>query len=124
MVLTELGFAAEQRGDPEAAQAFHLDSLAIARELGDPRAVAVALEGLAGAQALAGYHECAARLLGTAAATRDAAHTPLPLAERGDVDRLTTAARAALGDDQFDAQHRHGAAMTPEQARAAIVPLG
>jgi predicted ATPase/DNA-binding SARP family transcriptional activator len=124
MVLTELGFAAEQRGDSEAAQAFHLDGLAIARELGDPRAVAVALEGLAGAQALAGDHECAARLLGTAAATRDAAQTPLPVAERGDVDRLTTAARAALGNDQFDAQLRHGAAMTPEQARAAIVPRG
>jgi predicted ATPase/DNA-binding SARP family transcriptional activator/Tfp pilus assembly protein PilF len=124
MVLTELGFAAEQRGDPEAAQAFHLDGLAIARELGDPRAVAVALEGLAGAQVLAGHHECAARLLGTAAATRDAAQTPLPLAERGDVDRLTTTVRAALGNDQFDAQLRNGAAMTLEEARAAIVPLG
>ena len=95
MVLTELGFAAEQRGDPEAAQAFHLDGLVIARELGDPRAVAVALEGLAGAQALAGYYECAARLLGTAAATRGAAQTPLPPAERDDVDRPATAARGA-----------------------------
>jgi tetratricopeptide (TPR) repeat protein len=119
MVLTELGFAAEQGGDSEAAQAFHLDGLDIARKLGDPRAIALALEGLAGAQALAGCHQCAAQLLGTAAATRDAAQAPQTPAERGDVDRITAAARVALGDDTFDAQLRRGAQMHPDDAAPA-----
>jgi len=116
MVLAELGFVAEQRGDPIAAQDFHLDGLAIARKLGDPRAVASALEGLAGAQALAGHHHRAAQLLGTAAATRQSAQAPLPPAERGDVDRICAAARAALGEDTFDAQLRRGTEMQPDEA--------
>ena len=49
MVLAELGFTAEQRGDPAAARRFHTEALAVARKLGDPQAVALALEGLAGA---------------------------------------------------------------------------
>jgi predicted ATPase/DNA-binding SARP family transcriptional activator len=114
MVLAELGFAAEQRGDPRAAQTFHLDALAIARKLGDPRAVALALEGLAGAQALGGHHHRAAQLLGTAAAARLSAPAPLTAAERGDVDRISAAARAALGEDTFNAELRRGAEMRPD----------
>ena len=52
--LSELGFIAEQRGDPAAARSRHLDCLAAARKLGDPQTVAQALTGLAGAHALGG----------------------------------------------------------------------
>ncbi|KIF79006.1 hypothetical protein QR77_20415, partial [Streptomyces sp. 150FB] len=53
LVLAELGFVAELRGDAPAARALHLDGLAVARAMGDPRAVALASEGLAGAESLA-----------------------------------------------------------------------
>ncbi|MFW6722472.1 AfsR/SARP family transcriptional regulator [Streptomyces sp. MAR4 CNY-716] len=92
-VLAELGFVAEQRGDGARARARHTESLALARAAADPRAVALATEGLAGAAALAGDADDAARLLTEAARIR-----PLPPAERADVDRI--AARiAAAGTD-------------------------
>jgi predicted ATPase len=116
MIKTELGFAAEQRGDHAAALGFHQDCLAVAEELGDRRAIATALEGLAGARAAGGQYHHAARLLGAAAATRAAAEVPLPPAERGDVARSTAAARAALGDEAFDAQLRRGRQLRPGEA--------
>jgi tetratricopeptide (TPR) repeat protein len=109
LILAELGFVAEQRGDAAAALAAQLDALEAAREVGDPRAVALALEGLAGARALGGAHEEAGRLLGKAAALRGSAGAPLPPAERGDVDRITAAVRAALGDAALAAALTDGA---------------
>ncbi|MFD5316825.1 BTAD domain-containing putative transcriptional regulator [Streptomyces sp. NPDC127098] len=106
LVLAELGFVAELRGDHAAARERHLAGLAEARRLGDPRAVALALEGLAGAHAAAGEPRGAAELLGTAAAARESVRAPLAPAERGDVDRATAAARAALGAEPFDAAFR------------------
>ncbi|TDC74418.1 BTAD domain-containing putative transcriptional regulator, partial [Actinomadura sp. 7K507] len=94
--LAELGFTAEQRGDAAAAAELHREGLAVARDTGDPRAIALALEGLAGAAALTGAPAEAARLLGEAAALRESAGAPLPPEERGDVDRITAAVRAAL----------------------------
>ncbi|MEV6951048.1 BTAD domain-containing putative transcriptional regulator [Streptomyces sp. NPDC051183] len=97
-ILAELGFIAEQRGDGDAALVLHQEGLEHARRTGDRRALARALEGLAGAHALTGDRESAARLLGTAAALRDAVGIPLPPAERGDVDRITAAiGRAPTG---------------------------
>jgi hypothetical protein len=36
VVFVELGFAAEQRGDPAAAYTLHLDAITVARQIGDP----------------------------------------------------------------------------------------
>lgn len=108
LILAELGFIAEHRGDADAALALHLDGLALARSVGDPRAVALAMEGLAGAKAVAGHHGHAALLLGAATAARASTGAPLPPAERGDVDRITRRARAALGEDAFAAQFERG----------------
>ncbi|MFG1997955.1 BTAD domain-containing putative transcriptional regulator [Spirillospora sp. NPDC048911] len=108
LVLAELGFAAERRGDAEAALAFHLDGLTAARKIGDPRAVALAYEGLAGARSLAGEPGRAARLLGAAAALRESVGAPLPEAERGDVDRISAAVRKALGDEASTAEFERG----------------
>ncbi|MFL1377487.1 BTAD domain-containing putative transcriptional regulator [Nocardiopsis protaetiae] len=106
--LAELGFTAEQRGDAAAAGELHREGLAVARDTGDPRAVALALEGLAGTAVLAGDPEEAARLLGGAAALRESAAAPLPPEERGDVDRITAAARSALGGTAFGAAFAEG----------------
>ncbi|KAB2350908.1 BTAD domain-containing putative transcriptional regulator [Actinomadura rudentiformis] len=119
-ITAELGFVAEQRGDAERALALHLDSFDDAAATNDPRAIALALEGLAGARALDGRPESAASLLGTAAATRESVGAPLPGAERGDVDRITASARQALGDEAFATAFAEGRARTPEEQRAAV----
>ncbi len=79
--------------------------------------MALALEGLAGAEALSGNHEQAARLPGPAAASREPAGAPLPPGERGDVDRITATTRSALGADAFasayDQGRTHGVEPTP-----------
>ncbi|MFB7355732.1 BTAD domain-containing putative transcriptional regulator [Streptomyces gardneri] len=110
-ILAELGFIAEQRGYPDAALTLHQEGLEHARRAGDRRALARAFEGLAGAHALAGDHEEAARLLRTAEAERRAVGIPLPPAERGDVDRITTAVRRARNrascDDAFEQDVDH-----------------
>jgi tetratricopeptide (TPR) repeat protein len=111
--LVELGFVAEQRGDAAAAQALHLDGLTASGKLGDPRAMALALEGLAGASALAGHHGQAARLLGMADAARSSAGAPLPPAEQGDVTRITTTVRTALGEQAFAGEFALGANLDP-----------
>ncbi|MEO3806247.1 hypothetical protein [Nonomuraea sp. B1E8] len=108
LLLAELGFAAEQRGDAGTALARHREGLEHARAGGDPRAVALAYEGLAGAHALAGRPQRAARLLGAAARLRADAGAPLPPAERGDADRATATAVAALGREAFDAEYGAG----------------
>src|SRR5262249_37074696 len=64
--LSELGFIAEQRGEPTIARSWHIQCLTAAQKLGDPQAVAQALTGLAGAQALGGQPDRAAQLLGAA----------------------------------------------------------
>ncbi|GGR13333.1 BTAD domain-containing putative transcriptional regulator [Streptomyces netropsis] len=116
LILAELGFVAEQRGDAEAARALHLQGLAAARLIGGPRAVALALEGLSGVEALSGSPGRAAFLLGAAAATRESAGAPLPPAERGDVDRITTAAEAAMGKAAFEEAFEHGRTTDPQEA--------
>lgn len=108
LVLAEQGFVAEQRGDVEEALRLQRAGLDLARRVGDPRAVALACEGLAGAEALAGRHEEAARLLGVATAHRQSVGLPLPAGERHDVDRITAAAREALGDERFRLAFKEG----------------
>ncbi|MBB1254318.1 tetratricopeptide repeat protein [Streptomyces sp. OF3] len=104
LLLAELGFLAEQRGDVSAALAWHRQGLAVARESQDPRAVALAQEGLAGAHALAGGPERAARLLGTATRARELVGAPLPDAERDDVERITARILAVLETERFSAE--------------------
>lgn len=128
LLLAELGFVAELRGDAHGATAHHLAGLEIARALAEPRALALSLEGLAGAAALPGHASAATRaavLLGAAAAARRRAGAPLPPAERADVDRVTAAARAALGAAVFAEAYERGARLEPEEAvrRARTAPV-
>ncbi|WP_439959615.1 ATP-binding protein, partial [Streptomyces luteocolor] len=111
----ELGFLAELRGDAATARAHHRTALGIARALAEPRALALALEGLAGAAALSGAPADAALLLGAADAARRGVGAPLPPAERTDVDRITASARAALGEAAFAEAHERGAKLPIEE---------
>jgi predicted ATPase/DNA-binding SARP family transcriptional activator len=101
LATAELGFVAELRGHAEEALSWHTKSLATAEAGGDPRSVALAQEGLAGAYSLAGDHNRAATLLAEAAAKRAAVGAPLPPAERADVDRVT-ARLAGLAEDEWE----------------------
>ncbi|MBC2878670.1 MULTISPECIES: AfsR/SARP family transcriptional regulator [Streptomyces] len=115
----EFGFTAELRGDARAAAAHHLAGLDIARSLAEPRALALSLEGLAGVAALVGGPDHATRaawLLGAADAARRGVGAPLPDAERGDVDRVTEAATAAIGPHAFADAFREGASRSLEEA--------
>ncbi|MFF4244653.1 BTAD domain-containing putative transcriptional regulator [Streptomyces sp. NPDC001822] len=129
LLLAELGFLAELRGDARGAANHHLAGLEIARVLAEPRALALSLEGLAGAAALPGPGSapgCAALLLGAAATARRRAGAPLPPAERADVDRITASARAALGaapyTEAFDRGTRLTAGEAVRRGRAALAP--
>jgi tetratricopeptide (TPR) repeat protein len=121
VALSELGFIAEQRGEEEAARSYHLRSLAPAATLGDPEAVAQALIGLAGAQALGGRPELAARLLGAADTAGRSPGASLPLGDNPDAERIAAAALDALGEDMFAAEFQAGRRLGPEQA-AALLP--
>ncbi|MFH8633954.1 BTAD domain-containing putative transcriptional regulator [Streptomyces lydicus] len=121
--LAELGFVAELRGDTGAARRLHLDGFEAAGATGDPRAVALALEGLAGVQAQAGRFVSAARLLGAAAALRAAAGAPQPAAEGEDVARSTAAARRGLGEAAFATAYRSGTGVAPEVLAAEVTDV-
>ncbi|MEU0490220.1 BTAD domain-containing putative transcriptional regulator [Nocardiopsis sp. NPDC006139] len=109
LILAELGFAAELDGDAAGAEDLHLRGLAAARRTGDPRALALALEGLAGARSLAGRAGHAARLLGAADALRRSVGVPLPDAERDDVARIEDRIRRALGAEGLARETARGA---------------
>ncbi|GHE89805.1 SARP family transcriptional regulator [Amycolatopsis deserti] len=115
LVCAELGFVAELRGDAEGAFTWHRRGLEIARRGTDPRAVALALEGLAGAHALAGEHAQAARLLGASDHARRSVGAPLPAAERADVNRIEHTTRTSLGEERFTTEHETGARLGWEE---------
>ncbi|WP_327638995.1 tetratricopeptide repeat protein [Kribbella sp. NBC_00482] len=89
-ITNQLGYIAEQRGDLTTARTLHQRALELARRFGDQRAIALALEGLAGAAEDPGR---ALELLAEAAALRQQIGVPLPPGERFDVDRITSRAK-------------------------------
>jgi tetratricopeptide (TPR) repeat protein len=87
-ILTQLGFIADQRGDHSKAFDLQTEAHAAALSTGDERAIALALEGLAGASAAAGAVRRAVELLEEAAELRRRVGVPLPDGERADVERI------------------------------------
>ncbi|MEU4335202.1 BTAD domain-containing putative transcriptional regulator [Micromonospora lupini] len=116
-VLGELGYVAELRGDPRVALDWHLRAAEVAVELG---AEQVPWQVLVGVAAAGGRARDAARLLGAAAATREATGLPLAPADRPDVDRATALTVAALGDEDFATAHEQGRRLSPEEIRHAV----
>jgi tetratricopeptide (TPR) repeat protein len=121
---SELGFIAEQRGEPGVARSWHIQCLTAAQKLGDPQAVAQALTGLAGARALGGQPDRAAQLLGAADAAWRPAGASLPPSDSADVKRITAATRQALGEAAFAAEFHHGRRLRPERAACLLPPAG
>ncbi|MGW7305790.1 hypothetical protein ACWGI1_09485 [Streptomyces sp. NPDC054835] len=115
-----LGDRPKPRGDARGSAAHHLRGWAVARSLGEPRALALSLEGLAGAALLTADPPTgpasAALLLGAADAARRGVGAPLPPAERGDVDRIAHAALAALGETAYATGFERGAGLGPHDA--------
>ncbi|MFI6154717.1 BTAD domain-containing putative transcriptional regulator [Kitasatospora sp. NPDC051170] len=121
LVHAELGFLAELRGDAATSAAHHLRGLAVARTLAEPRALALSLEGLAGAAAFTTPTK-AALLLGAADTARRSVNAPLPPAERTDVDRITRTAGTALGPEAFTTAFDQGTTLTPDEALQQAAP--
>ncbi|MER5936424.1 tetratricopeptide repeat protein [Streptomyces sp. NPDC001928] len=99
LVLAELGFIAEQRGDAARALAHHRDGLTAA-----PTTRARSpwpSKAWRARTPLAGCPKRAIRLLGTAAATRERAGAPHPPAEQGDVERIATRLRATIDEPTY-----------------------
>jgi hypothetical protein len=116
IALSELGFIAEQRGDPATARSWHLECLTAAQKLGDQQVVALALVGPAGAQALDGHPGLAARLLGAADAVCCPAADGRAAGEgAADISRITAMTRQALPGRDFAAEFHRGHRLKPEQ---------
>ncbi|XXX72934.1 tetratricopeptide repeat protein [Sorangium sp. So ce134] len=103
-----LGLVAIERGDLALAGRRLRASLRLHRELGDLWRSASVLEALARAAVRAGKPERGARLLGGAAALREAIGTPVPPIERPALAACAEAARAALGAAAHEARLAEG----------------
>ena len=113
MVLSELAYVMELRGEPEAALELHTEAFRISAEYESGRGMCWALEGIA---ACLPDKTVAAQLLGAADATRSAEGYVVTPAESGDNTRAASAARAELGDAGYQAAWAAGTALSPEQA--------
>jgi tetratricopeptide (TPR) repeat protein len=122
MILIELGFVHELRGDAETALRLHVEAFDLAARLTAPQDQAGALEGMAGALALAGEHARAAEVLGAATAARRAISLSYAPAAQVDVDRITAACRTVLDEAALAAALDGGTLLTPESARRLAAP--
>jgi tetratricopeptide (TPR) repeat protein len=113
---TLLAALAEQAGDYESALQLYRESLAIRRELDAKQEIAEVLESIASLTLRWGRARCGARLVGAAAALREAIGVAISPADRDELDHDLDAARQALGHEQIDRTMEEGRAMTLEQA--------
>ena len=120
--LANLASVALRQGNIAYSVTLSREALALYSDLADPRRCAVGLEGVACSAGMAGQGERAARLLGAAVTLRVALGTPLPPLERGDIDQCVAAARAAMGEECWEAAFAEGQALT--QAQAIVEALG
>jgi hypothetical protein len=121
--LASLGYVEELRGDLDAAEACHQESLRLTRDLSDAAPLAVALEGLACAAAARRQPQRTAVLIGAAESVRTRTGTPPLPQERADAERATADAVAALGAQAFTRLVEQGRHMSA-QAAAAYTPTG
>lgn len=108
MLLIEMGFVAEQRGDAALARSLHLEAFVLAEKLDADRDRVGCLEGLAGACSLAGDVAGAAELLGASAALRTRGSMPPGPSEQAEISRISSAVRGVIGDMAFDLAYAHG----------------
>ena len=101
-VNVELAHAAIHAEQPDVAAAHAHDALALARRVGDPRALVRSVEALAGAEAVGEEPHRAIRLLATAAAVRDDAGITSPPSEQHDIEQVTERLRTRIDHPTFD----------------------
>ncbi len=94
--LNNLGNVARAQGDDATARSLYHESLVINHELGDQWAIAYVLEDMGCLAALQGQAERALRLVGAAAALREAIGAPLSPAEQAKLERTLKPARRQL----------------------------
>jgi predicted ATPase/DNA-binding SARP family transcriptional activator len=124
--LRTLGFISEVRGEIAQAESRHREALTVAQRLGDPKSLALCMEGLAGIALHEQNPRQCASLLGAAARLRGGHGVPPSalvalsgtqrtissgmLDDRFDAERIEADARKVLGDPQFEATFAAGAA--------------
>jgi predicted ATPase/DNA-binding SARP family transcriptional activator len=123
-VRVSLAYTADQRGDGDRALSLALAGLADAEEFGSVRAIANAVEAIAGALALGRDPALAAQLLGAADSVRRSSGGPMPAAERFDVGRAEQRARTTLGEAPFEAEFAAGAMASCDELVAAARAIG
>jgi tetratricopeptide (TPR) repeat protein len=116
--LRTLGTVACRQGKNERAAALHREALALYRDRNDGWGITECLEGLAATACAQADFAGAVRLLGVAAALRDATGYPMSCFDREEVERVTSVARAALDEVGFVAAFDAGRATPLEQAIA------
>ncbi len=112
-----VGLAAAER-DYATARSHLAECLATLQRGGYRYPAAFALEGAAWLAVEQDRPHAAARLIGAAAALREASGSPLPPRERHEYDRMGARTRAVLGEAGFAAAWAEGHAMSLEQALA------
>lgn len=124
--LINLGRVARDRGDYARAAARYDESLSLHLTDGDDTRIAGCLNGLAIVAVLAGYAARAARLFGATAALRDEIGGAVPR-HGGRYERAVAAARAALGDQSFEAAWSSGQVLplveTVAEAKAVVAAV-
>ncbi|TDD15357.1 tetratricopeptide repeat protein [Kribbella turkmenica] len=113
MVLSELAYVRELRGDLDGALKHHVEAFRISEEYESLRGACWSLEGIA---ACLRDKSVAARLLGAVDATRAAEGFVVGPAEFGDHARAADAARAVLGDAEYEVAWNAGSMLSTRQA--------
>ncbi|MEV6603579.1 BTAD domain-containing putative transcriptional regulator [Kutzneria sp. NPDC051319] len=115
VVLTGLGYLAGAEGGHAEAGRWHRQAMTAALAEGEPVTIAGAVEGAAGIALQEGDPEHAATALGWSTVLRGVGDDGSP-----DVRRLAAAAAEELGAAGYQAAYRRGAALSREDAMAAV----
>jgi tetratricopeptide (TPR) repeat protein len=121
--LNNLADLAQAQGDAAAARVLHEQSLQLFQALGDRWGIAQCLEGLGSLAAAQAEPERMVRLLGAAAALREAIGAPCSPARQSRLQRLLEAARQALSGRGYIAAWTEGRATPLERAIADALAL-
>jgi predicted ATPase/DNA-binding CsgD family transcriptional regulator/DNA-binding XRE family transcriptional regulator/Tfp pilus assembly protein PilF len=118
VALPSLAHVLIEQADYAQADALLTENLALARDHGDREGVRRGLEGFAHLAAAQGRPASAVRLVGAAAALREAIGAPLSPSERATRERWLASARDVLGEQASALAWAEGRAISLEQAMA------
>lgn len=118
LLLGNMGFVALHRRQEAKAKAAFVESLELWSVLNAPRLIPESLAGLAGVAAAGGMIVDAVRLLGAAAALRDASHIVWEATDRAELEWIATSLRNRLDPSSFKLAWAEGGALRQEEAVA------